>query len=159
MTECKMQSLLFALNAVLPIVLMVALGYLLKRIGWIQPEFAKLLNKLVFHVFLPVMLFLNVYKIEALGEIRLGYMVYALIGILTIFALALPLVLLVTKKKERRGAVWQACFRSNFALIGIPLAQSLCGDEGVAAASLLSAATVPLLNVLAVIALSIFNEF
>lgn len=153
-----MESFLFALNAVLPIVLMVALGYLLKRVGWVQPEYAKLLNKLVFRIFLPVMLFLNVYKIEALGEIRLGYMAYTLIGILAIFALALPVALLVTKKKERRGAVWQACFRSNFALIGIPLAQSLCGDEGVAASSLLSAATVPLLNVLAVIALSVFKK-
>lgn len=153
-----MESFLFALNAVLPIVLMVSLGYLLKRVGWVQPEYAKLLNKLVFRIFLPVMLFLNVYKIEALGEIRLGYMVYTLIGILAIFALALPVALLVTKKKERRGAVWQACFRSNFALIGIPLAQSLCGDEGVAASSLLSAATVPLLNVLAVIALSVFKK-
>ncbi|MBQ8431829.1 MAG: AEC family transporter [Clostridia bacterium] len=153
-----MESFLFALNATLPIILTVAVGYLLKRVGWITPALAKACNKLVFHLFLPVMLFLNVYKIRDLGSVSWGYMAYALLGILALFALSLPVVLLITPHKARRGAVWQASFRSNFALIGIPLAQSLCGEEGVTMASLLSAATVPLLNVLAVICLSIFRE-
>ena len=148
---------MFALNAVSPIILMVAIGYVLKRMHFLKIELAKQLNKLVFRFFLPVMLFLNVYKIDALESISFGYMIYALVGVVALFALSLPVVLLVTSKRERRGAIWQACFRSNYALIGIPLAQSLCAEEGVAVASLLSAATVPLLNVLAVIALSVFR--
>lgn len=152
-----MDSFIFAVKAVLPIILTVAIGYLLKKKGWMSVAVAKACNKLVFRVFLPTMLFLNVYKIDGLGSINLGYMAYALIGILALFVLALPVVLFFVRKREQRGAVWQASFRSNFALIGIPLAQSLCGSEGVAAASLLSAATVPFLNVLAVISLSVFH--
>lgn len=153
-----MRSFLFAVNAVSPIILMVAIGYVLKRVKLLNADVAKHLNKLVFRLFLPAMLFLNVYKIEALERISFGYMLYALIGIFALFVVSLPVILLITKKRERRGAVWQASFRSNFALIGIPLAQSLCGEEGVAVASLLSASTVPLLNVLAVIALSVFQK-
>lgn len=153
-----MKSFLFAINAVSPIIFMVAIGYFLKKAKLLSVELAKHLNKLVFRLFLPTMLFLNVYKIETIQSIRLGYMAYALLGVLVLFAISLPIVLLVTPKTERRGAIWQACFRSNYALIGIPLAESLCGDDGVAVASLLSAATVPLFNVLAVIALSCFRQ-
>ena len=153
-----MDSFIFALEAVSPIVLTVAVGYLLKRAGLMSVEVAKACNKLVFRLFLPVMLFLNVYKIADLSEIEPGYMVYTLCGVLALFIIAFPVMLFAARKRDRRGPVWQASFRSNFALIGIPLAQSLCGDSGVAVASLLSAATVPFLNVLAVIALSLFRE-
>ncbi len=153
-----MDSLIFALGAVAPIVIMVAIGYCLKRIGFMNELFSKMANKLVFRVFLPVMLFLNVYRIESLGGIDYSYIIYVLCALLVIFALSIPAVLLVTKKPGGRGALLQAVFRSNYALIGIPLAQSLFGDEGVAIATLLSAVTIPLLNILAVISLSVFRE-
>ena len=153
-----MSSFIFALEAVSPIILTVAIGYLLKRVGLMSVEMAKACNKLVFRLFLPVMLFLNVYKIQNLAEMEFGYMAYTLLGVFALFVVALPIAMLAARKKGYRGPIWQASFRSNFALIGIPLAQSLCGDEGVAVASLLSAATVPFLNVLAVIALSVFRE-
>lgn len=153
-----MDSLIFALNSVLPIILMVAIGYILKRIGLLSGTIPKALNKLVFHLFLPVMLFLNIYKIRSFSSVGLGYIGYAAVMLLVIFFLALPAVLLITKHPARRGALLQACFRSNYALVGIPLAQSLFGDAGGMVASLLSAFSVPALNILAVISLSIFRE-
>lgn len=152
-----MDSLLFALEAVAPIILMVAIGYWIKRAGLLTADMAKIINKLVFHIFLPAMLFLNVYKIQSLAEIELDYILYAVIAITAIFALSIPCVMLVTPRGDRRGALLQACFRSNYALIGIPLAASLFGQEGVSVATLLSAASIPLFNVLAVISLSVFG--
>lgn len=153
-----MDSFLFALNAVAPIVLMVAIGYLLKKFGFMSAEFAKAANKLVFRLFLPSMLFLNVYKIDDLGNMDFGFMLYGAGGLVVIFLLSIPAVLLATKKPERRGVLVQAAFRSNYALIGLPLAESLFGEEGIAVATLLSAAVIPMLNILAVISLSIFKE-
>ncbi len=153
-----MDSLVFAMNAVLPIILMVGIGYFLKRIGLLNLSISKALNKLVFHLFLPVMLFLNIYKIQSFSGIGLGYIGYAAVMLLCIFLIALPAVLLTTKAPARRGALLQACFRSNYALVGIPLAQSLFGDAGGSVASLLSAFSVPALNILAVISLSLFRE-
>ena len=153
-----MESLLFAINAVAPIIMTVAIGYILKKMGLMNGGFAKAANKLVFHLFLPCMLFLNIYKINAIGDIGLGYAVYAVAALLVVFALSVFAVLLVTKKTERRGALWQASFRSNYALIGIPLAQSLFGDNGAMIATLLSAFVVPLINMLAVISLSVFRR-
>ena len=153
-----MDSLIFAINAVAPIIMLVAIGYFLKKIGYMNMAFAKQANKLVFHVFLPSMLFLNVYKIDNIGEMEFGFVLYAAIVLVLVFLLALPAVTLLTRAPERRGVLLQASFRSNYALIGIPLAQSLFGDEGVAVATLLSAVFIPMLNILAVISLSIFGE-
>ena len=153
-----MDSFLFAVGAIAPIILMTAIGYFLKKAGFIAENMGKTLNKLVFRVFLPAMLFLNFYKIEKVAELDLWYIGYVLLIEILIFFLAIPLVMLVTGKGERRGALLQASFRSNYALIGIPLAGSLFGDEGLIVATLLSAAVIPLYNVLAVISLSVFSE-
>ncbi|MBE6696323.1 MAG: AEC family transporter, partial [Ruminococcaceae bacterium] len=73
-----MESLIFALEAVMPIILMVAIGYIIKKIGFLTVDMRKVINKLVFRIFLPVMLFLNVYKIESLSLIEFDYILYAL---------------------------------------------------------------------------------
>ena len=153
-----MDSFIFAMNAVLPIILTVGIGYLLKRCGLLNLNLAKALNKLVFRIFLPIMLFLNVYKIKSFSGIGIGYVLYAAVILLAVFFLALPAVLATTKQLPRRGVLLQACFRSNYALVGIPLAQSLFGDAGGAVASLLSAFSIPAFNILAVISLSVFRE-
>ncbi|MBQ7300153.1 MAG: AEC family transporter [Clostridia bacterium] len=153
-----MESFIFAINAVLPIILTVALGYILKKIGFMDKTFVKMANKLVFRVFLPCMLFLNVYKIASLGDIDLGYVAYAVLMGVFIFVVGLPVVMLLTKEPGRRGVLWQSIYRSNYALIGIPLAQSLFGDEGAMVASLLSAFVVPSFNIFAVISLSTFRS-
>lgn len=153
-----MDSLIFALNAVMPIVLTVALGYILKRIGFMSADFAKQANKLCFRVFLPCMLFLNVYKIDNIGSIEPSYIIYTFIAVLVLFFAAFPIVTVATKKRECRGVLAQAAFRSNYALIGIPLAEALFGEEGVAAASVLSAVVIVLFNILAVICLSVYRE-
>lgn len=153
-----MESLVFSINAVMPIVLMVVLGYFLKKIGFMPQDFSKKANTIVFRVCLPAMLFLNVYKIDNIGDVSFGYIIYAVAVVFCIFAVSIPLVMKVTGNGGSRGALLQASFRSNFALIGIPLAQSLYGDEGVAVAALLSAVTIPIFNTLAVVSLSIFSK-
>lgn len=153
-----MDSFIFAINAVLPIVITVGLGYILKKIRFMSADFAKQANKLCFRVFLPVMLFLNVYKIDNIGSIEPGYIIYTVVAVLVLFIAAFPIVTLVTKKRECRGVLCQAAFRSNYALIGIPLAESLFGEAGVAAASVLSAVVIVMFNILAVICLSVYRK-
>lgn len=153
-----MDALLFASNAVAPLLLTAVLGYILKRIGFMTADFAKATNRLVFHVFLPALLFRNIYTIEDLADVEFGFVLYGICGLLVIFFAAIPIAMAVTKKSERRGVLLQAAFRSNYALIGIPLAESLFGAAGAAVATLLSAVMIPMFNVLAVISLSVFHR-
>ena len=152
-----MSDVLFAINATAPIVLMVLIGYFLKRIGLLDPTMGKSLNKLVFRVFLPAMLFLNMYKIESFASIDFTFVWYTLGVTLILFAVAIPTVSLMTKENPKRGALLQSVFRANYALVGIPLATSLFGERGSIMATVLSAFIVPLFNMLAVLGLCIFS--
>ena len=153
-----LDSLFFAVNAVTPIVLMVVIGYILRKIGFVDEKFAKQANKLVFRIFLPIMLFSNVCKVDSFADFDYGYMIYTALATVTVFLLAFPVALTVTKRSERRGVMLQAAFRSNYALIGIPLAGALFGAQGELVASILSLVSVPLINILAVISLTLFNK-
>ena len=145
-----------ALNAVVPIILLIGLGYILRQKDFLSAGFLQVGNKLVFKLMLPCMLFINVYSIPSLLDIRWDITVYALGAILLIFLLSLFTAIRVTPIPERRGVILQCCFRSNFVIIGLPLAASLGGAEAEAMAAVLSAVSVPLFNVLAVISLSVF---
>lgn len=152
-----MEDIIFAINATAPIVLMVVVGYFLKKIGLIDATLAKAANRLVFKVFLPCMLFLNVYKIESFEDIDFTFVWYALGATLVLFLGAIASVRLITPENAKRGALLQSVFRANYALVGIPLATSLFGERGSIMATVLSAFIVPLFNALAVIGLSIYS--
>jgi predicted permease len=77
-------------------------------------------------------------------------------GVLILFIIGLFVGLAFTDKAKQKGVLWQVVFRSNYAIIGIPLAEALGGQEAVQVVALVSAIIVPLINVLAVIALTAF---
>ena len=152
-----MEDLIFAINAVLPIILMIIVGYFLKKIKLLEEDTAKKVNTLVFRVFLPVMLFLNVYKIQSFNDIDFSFIFYA-IGITVVaFLIGVPVMHVLFKDNRQRSVMLQGIFRANYALVGIPLAESLFGTEGSIMASLLSAFIVPVFNILAVVCLTIYS--
>jgi len=151
-------AFIFAANAVLPIIILIALGYFIKRIGLLEKSFFDAGNKLVFRVLLPVMLFCNVYNIERLSDVRPLYLIYGIAAVLLIFFISIPICCAFTKESGKRGVLIQGIYRSNYAIIGIPLAESLFGEGGAASAGVISAFCVPLFNVLAVITLTVFND-
>ncbi len=152
-----MSDIIFAINAVLPIILMIVVGYFLKKIGLLQEDTAKKLNTLVFRIFLPVMLFLNVYKINNLADIDFTFVFYAVGITVLLFLIGVPVMHVLFKDNRQRSVMLQGIFRANYALVGIPLAESLFGAEGSIMASLLSAFVVPVFNILAVICLTIYS--
>lgn len=150
--------LMTAVNAVAPIVLMIALGYFLRQKGLLSQDFLKNGNKLVFKLCLPSMLFVNIYSIENLADIQWDIVLYGSAALCLIFLMGIGISLMTTPDLRRRGVVVQCAFRSNFAIIGLPLAAALGGPEAEAVAAVMSSVTVPLINILAVISLSMFVQ-
>ncbi len=149
---------LFAFNAITPIVLLILLGFGLKRIDFLTDEFLQTANKFVFNVSLPVLLFFNVYNIGNLGEIQWSTVIFALVVILILFVSGFVYSKFFIKDNRQKGVVWQSFYRSNFAIIGLPLSQALGGTEGIAIASILSAFSIPVFNALAVVSLSVYTS-
>lgn len=146
---------LTTVNAVVPIILLIVLGYALKRIGFLKGDFLKIGNKLVFNILLPCMLFINIYdSMQSFADIRWDVVIYSVVVVCVIFGIGLLVAILSTKKSERRGVILQCAFRSNFAIIGLALVERLGGDTSLA--GIVSAFSIPLFNILAVIALSVF---
>lgn len=151
-----MSNLLFTLNAILPIILPIVLGYFLKRIHFFKEDFLAEANKLVFKVLIPILLFSNLY-LSDLSQINWGFIGYSAAAIIILFFIGLGIVLFIPDRKQK-GVILQAAFRSNYAIIGIPLATMLGGADAATEASVVAAVTVPLFNMLAVISLSIFDH-
>lgn len=146
----------FALNAILPIILLIVFGYFLKRINFLQKPFLTKANSFVFKALLPCLLFYNVYQIESFGTINWSVVLFCSIAIVIIFLIGILIAMVGTKDRKRRGVILQCTFRSNFSIIGIPLAQALGGESASGIASILSAFSIPLFNILAVISLTVF---
>lgn len=150
--ECLLQSFQTALRVVTPLFLTMALGYLLRRLKWVSDKTLDELNKLVFNVFLPLLLFYNVTKanFKANGAGFGPLFLFAGLGILAVFVVAAMIVPLLETDRARRASLVQGIFRSNFVLFGIPITRAIMGEEAVVVPSLLAAITIPLFNILAV---------
>lgn len=145
-----------ALDAVLPIVLLILLGYFLKRSGFLTGNFLQVGNKLVFKVLLPCMLFVNVYSVESFADIRWDVVVFCGVMLVVLFTLGLLAVPMITSEPGRKGVLLQNAFRSNFAIIGMSLAETLGGGEALVVCAVVAACIVPINNLLAVTSLSIY---
>lgn len=153
-----LETFLYALNAVVPLVLTIFLGYFLRRIGFFSDTFLKIGYRFSFYVALPCMLFCNVYSIKSFREIDLSTVVYAVLVVVALFSVGALVSLLFIKDRRQRGVVTQCFFRSNSAIIGVSLTEALGGSAALQCVAVLTAFTIPLYNVLAVISLTAFRE-
>ena len=152
-----MENLMISANAVLPMCLVMALGYGTRRLGWLRREEISTINKIAFRIFLPCLLYYNIYCSDLSGSFDPLLMTYAVGGVLLTFGLALGYTLLTEKLPERRGVLIQGMFRSNYVIMGIPVATALLGADQLGTVSILIAVIVPLFNMLAVVVLEVFR--
>lgn len=152
-----MENLMISANAVLPMCLIMALGYGTRRLGWIRREEIFAINKIAFRIFLPCLLYYNVYCSDLSGSFDPLLMAYAVGGVLLTFGLSLGYTLLTEKLPECRGVMIQGMFRSNYVIMGIPVATALLGSDQLGTVSILIAVVVPLFNMLAVVVLEVFR--
>ena len=152
-----MENLMISADAVLPMCLIMALGYGTRRLGWIRREEISAINKIAFRIFLPCLLYYNVYCSDLSGSFDPLLMAYAVGGVLLTFGLSLGYTLLTEKLPERRGVMIQGMFRSNYVIMGIPVATALLGADQLGTVSILIAVVVPLFNMLAVVVLEVFR--
>ncbi len=152
----QMESLYIALDTVLPLFLMMALGYIIRLTGLLNDTSTRQVNKTIFNVFLPLLVFINVYD-SPIFNFNSNLMLFAVAGVLVQFLIGLVLVLLTEQENSRRGVMLQGMFRSNFVLYGIPIGTALFGSSAGGTASVLIAAIIPLFNILAVLALEMFH--
>lgn len=149
-----MENLIFSLNATVPIFLMMVLGYLFRQIGWIDEVFASKMNKFVFMVPLPVLVFEDLAMVAFDDVWNLKFVLFCFI--VTILSITIAtLVSCLWKDKSIQGEFVQASYRSSAALLGIAFIQNIYGNAGLA--PLMIIGSVPLYNIMAVVVLSLLK--
>lgn len=149
-----LEILLYAGRAIMPLLLTMALGCWLRRSAHWSDDFYRQLNSFCFHVLLPVQLFLNVYAIEDLSVLNwrlLGFIVLCIVGAAGLGVAVAPLF---ARERAQRVVIAQATFR---AIMGIPLASALGGQDALIFASLVTSVCVPVFNMLAVLMLTAYS--
>lgn len=153
-----MADLLFSFNIIMPIFLLLILGYYLNRIQLFNENFLAIANNFTFKVLLPVLLFTNVFTTDIMSAFNLRLVAFAVIGVILIFLVLLVIIPRIEKDNKRRGVVIQGIFRSNFILFGVPLSLAMYGESGAAQASVVAACYVPVINILSTLSLYIFSD-
>lgn len=149
-----MENLIFSLNATVPVFAMIILGMFFKKIGIIDDVFASRMNKFVFLIPLPVLLFKDLATLDFNTIWDTKFVLFCFfITILCILIVTLLSFLL--KNKQNQGEFIQASYRSSAALLGIALIQNVYGKATMA--PLMIIGSVPLYNIMAVVVLSFFS--
>ncbi len=152
-----MESFILSFNAIVPIFILLLLGYIINAFNVVDKKSFDSMNKLVFNVFLPTLLFYNIYKTDASKAFDLKLVAFTVIGVLLVFAIGYVAVLFITKDNTKRGVMLQGFFRSNYAILGIPIVEYICGGNSSGLASIMVAVVIPTFNILAVISLESFR--
>lgn len=147
-----MDSLIYSLNATIPVFAVMIIGHLLKRFGIIDSHFASVANRFVFKVCLPCLVFIDLVDTNIRGNFDVPYIGFCffstLSSILVIWFFARKLM----KNKSEVGAFVQGAYRSSAAILGIAFIQNIYGTSGMA--PLMIIGSVPLYNIFAVIILT-----
>ena len=151
-----LSDLIFVLNGVVPIFIVVIIGFCLKKRNFLTDEFVRVADKLVFKLLLPCFLFVKVTNMNR-DDFRsedVKVVLFALAAVLVISFGTLAVSGFFIKDSAKKGAFVQGVYRSNTAILGVPFAENLFGASGARVTAILLAFVVPLYNVIAVIILS-----
>lgn len=149
-----MENLIFSLNATIPIFLMMLLGMLFRKLGWMDEVFAAKMNKFVFLVPLPVLLFEQLATVDFSEVWDIKFIIFCFV-VTAISITISTLISLLWKDRSIKGEFIQATYRSSAALLGIAFIQNIYGTAGMA--PLMIIGSVPLYNIMAVVVLSVFK--
>lgn len=155
-----MENFILAVNVVLPISLIMLLGAYLRKINMLDDITVTKMNKVVFRAFMGILMFINIYNIRTQNIDISKNFKFLFIPVLLVIMVFLISWLFYFKKVSDRpefAVMVQGVYRGNFALFGLPVAESIYGAEGVAKVSMLIGIIVPLYNIIAVILLEYYS--
>lgn len=151
------ETLTLALNACIPYLVYLAIGYIGREKKLVREAFFNDLNTFVFKAFFPFLMINSFYHIDTSKSFdhRFWFFcLFAVIGTILVLCAAVPHIV---KDHSKISTIIQALFRSNYLLFGVPMAEALFGQEGTELGSVILAIVIPTYNVASVIILEVFR--
>ena len=127
-----MEDFIYSLNATMPIFLVMAAGYFLRRTGLLNENFVTVANRFNFKVTLPILLFMQISAMDLQADFDPLYFFFCigatLASILAIWLLSARLV----KDRTQVGSFIQGAYRGSAAVLGVAFIQNIYGNAGLA---------------------------
>jgi len=151
----SMNNLIFTFNVVVPVFLLIFLGFLLKWRKFINENFILVSSKVVFNVTVPALVFAKLSTTDFRVTFDLKQIAFVYSGTLVFFALTWMFSTFISKNGKDQASFIQGSIRSNYAIVGFALVSNTFGNQALGKAAILLAFIMPLYNVLAIIALTV----
>lgn len=143
-------------NTIVPVFIVILAGSFLTCRGFFPRELISFLNKLVFYVAIPVMIFKEVAGIDLLAHFSLLLVLGTLLPLLLVFPLAWLLGRWTTSSSKDMGTYIQTTIHGNLGYIGLAVCYYFLGQEGFAIAGILAGFLMLFQNIASVLILQ-FN--
>ncbi len=152
-----LQNFIICINAVVPSAIYLLIGITIKLCHVISDEDVKRFTHVVFVTLYPFLMFDNLYGKDFGGmDAKLG--LYA-VGFTLAQLIASWIFVCVTEKDNfQRGTMIQALYRSNYVLLGFPIAINMFGKGNITAVAVIMMLVVPIYNASAVIVFETFRK-
>lgn len=125
-----MQAFLSSIQSVIVIVLIMLLGYILRKQGWLADSFGGNVSKLITQIALPASIFISVQENLTRGKLfnLFAGLLLPFIGVVISYIVAFILVKVLKVKVGRRGVFINTIANANTIFIGMPLNMALFGN-------------------------------
>ncbi len=143
------------ITTIIPIFVIILLGWLTRVFGFVRMEFIEPANRLVFYLAIPAMVFRSISKASLDTQFNMQVVLLVLLVMCTVFAFAWLLTILVHLSRNRRGTFIQNSFHGNLGYIGLAVSFYYLGNEGFVRASILAGFMMILQSILSVVALQV----
>jgi len=153
-----MQNFIFSLNIILPLFLLMSLGYGLKHLGMFDSKSLKVLNSLAFKALLPALVFNNIYQTDPSSGFDTRVILFAALSAFLIFGVFTLVTMLIVKDNRKRASLIQGISRSNSIIFSLPIVASIYGAERAGITAIVVGTVVPIYNALSVVVLSVFRN-
>ena len=141
------------IEIVLPVFLIIGLGYAIRRLGLVSGDFFSELNKLVYYVCLPLLLIYKIAGADFSTSFNFHLVLATSAGVACCFAVSYLYGKWRSFPAPVHGSFCQGSFRGNLAYIGLAIVFNAYGDIGLTRAGILLGFLVPVLNIFAIFAL------
>ena len=146
------------ITTIIPIFIIIIIGWFARWRGFIPPEFISPANRLVYYIAIPAMIFHSISKASLKTQFDATVLAITLLSVLAVFAVAWSAGKINRVRRGQRGTFIQTAFHGNLGYIGLAVAYYFLGNEGFVRASIIAGFIMILQNFLAVVALQINSD-
>lgn len=153
-----LNHLFLGISVVVPVFLLMALGFFLRHRKYVSAQGFSELNEIVFGILLPSNVFYSIAKNQVEDILHLELVLFVAVGFILSFVLATVLIPRIIRLDNQRGVVIQAVVRGNFIIMGFPILSNLFGPDIISLCAVILLASMPLYNITSILTLEHYKE-